>query len=154
MIRSSIPIMGTWAFVAYTLYDQPWLIQPVSIFSIFGLGLLVMLVNHALAPAALAAFDRRWHLDSGIPRLDHHHVQRWLAGVGLALVAWTWWLSLALFHAPTTPSPTVTVAAIQVPGRDTDNRGYEQDPGRRGVLFGQLQEQTREAARQGAKIIV
>ncbi|GEM_PF-3505826 len=40
MIRGFIPILGTWGFVANTLYSQPWLIQPVSIFSIFGLGLL------------------------------------------------------------------------------------------------------------------
>ncbi|MBC7231697.1 MAG: hypothetical protein H5T68_00435 [Chloroflexi bacterium] len=51
MIRGFIPIMGTWAFVANTLYGQPWLIQPVSIFSIFGLGLLIMFVNYGFGLA-------------------------------------------------------------------------------------------------------
>ncbi|MCX7791286.1 MAG: hypothetical protein N2378_11650 [Chloroflexaceae bacterium] len=37
MIRGFIPIMGTWGFVANTLYGQPWLIQPVSIVSTCGL---------------------------------------------------------------------------------------------------------------------
>jgi len=53
MIRGFIPILGTWGFVANTLYRQPWLIQPVSIFSIFGLGLLIMFVNYGLGLGAL-----------------------------------------------------------------------------------------------------
>src|ERR1043166_8319559 len=38
-IRGFAPVVGTGGFVAYALYSQPWLIQPVGIFSIYGLSL-------------------------------------------------------------------------------------------------------------------
>jgi len=149
MIRSFIPIMGTWAFVGYTLYKQPWLIQPVSIFGIFGLDLLIALVNFALAQGAMVLFDlyaehsrsRRWRLDADTPRLDSRLVRHWLIGVGLGLVAWTA-LSLALFRPATTP--TVRVAALHL-----DDGGPPL-----GRAVAQFEAQTREAARQGAQLIV
>jgi len=152
MVRSLVPIMGTWAFLAYTLHAQTWYIQPVSIFGVFGLGLLIMVVNHAVAQWALAVFDRRWRLDTGLPSLEPRLVRRWLAGAGIAVLAWGA-LSLALFAAPA-GSDTVTVAAVQVPGRAASGRGYEKDPERREALFGQLLDQTREAALKGAELIV
>lgn len=109
MIRGFIPIMGTWGFVANTLYSQPWLIQPVSIFSIFGLGLLIMSVNYGLGLGALYLFDRRWTLDPDIPFIARFSVRNWILGVLAALVVWAG-LSLALFRAPTTS--TVPVAAL------------------------------------------
>jgi apolipoprotein N-acyltransferase len=139
MIRSFIPIMGTWGFVANTLYGQPWLIQPVSVFSIFGLGLLILFVNYGLALGALSLFDRRWQLDAGIPPLARRSVRNWIVGVLTALVAWTA-LSLALFRSPTTP--TVRVAALHydagVPWSGVDK-------------FSQL---TRQAAQESARIVV
>lgn len=47
-IRIFIPIFGTWAFLPYAFYNQPWFIQPVKIFSIFGLSILIMAVNYSL----------------------------------------------------------------------------------------------------------
>jgi len=44
MIRIFIPIAGTWGFVAYTLHSQPWLIQPASLFGIFGVSALIILL--------------------------------------------------------------------------------------------------------------
>ncbi len=140
MIRSFIPIMGTWGFVANTLYGQPWLIQPVSVFSIFGLGLLIMSINFGLALGVLFLFDRRWRLDPGIPPLAGRSVRRWILGVLAALVAWTG-LSLALFRTPTTP--TVRAAALHydagVPPWSAVDR------------FSEL---TRRAAQDGARIVV
>lgn len=49
MIRSFIPFLGTMGFSANPLAGQAWLIQPVSIFSIYGLNLLVSLVNFSLS---------------------------------------------------------------------------------------------------------
>ena len=49
MIRGLVPFFGTWGFPAYALYNQPWLIQPVSIFSIYGLDLLIIMVNYVIA---------------------------------------------------------------------------------------------------------
>jgi len=139
MIRSFIPIMGTWAFVANTLYGQPWLIQPVSIFSIFGLGLLIMSVNYGLALGALYLFDRRWKPDPDAPPLAWRSVRNWILGVLAALVAWTGF-SLAIFRAPATP--TVHAAALH----------YDAGVPWSGV--GRFSELTRQAARDGARIIV
>lgn len=47
-IRMFIPAFGTWAFLSYAFYNQPWFIQPVKIFSIFGLSILIILVNYSL----------------------------------------------------------------------------------------------------------
>ncbi len=139
MIRGFIPIMGTWAFVANTLYGQPWLIQPVSVFSIFGLGLLIMSVNYGLGLGALYLFDQRWKLDPDVPPLARRSARNWVLGVLAALVVWTS-LSLALFRTPTTP--TVRAAALHydagVPWSGVDK-------------FSAL---TRQAAQQGAQIVV
>ncbi len=140
MIRGFIPIMGTWGFVANTLYSQPWLIQPVSIFSIFGLGLLIMFVNYGLGLGALYLFDRRWKLDPGIPPLAKLSVRNWVLGVLAALVAWTG-LSLALFRTPTTG--TVRVAALH----------YDAGAPPWGAVDA-FSELTRQAAQGGARIIV
>jgi len=140
MIRGFIPIMGTWGFVANTLYSQPWLIQPVSIFSIFGLGLLIMSVNYGLGLGALHLFDRRWTLDTGIPLLAKPLVRNWMLGVMVALVAWTG-LSLALFRTPTTP--TVRTAALHYDAGTPPWSGVDK--------FSDL---TRQAARDGARIVV
>jgi len=140
MIRGFIPIMGTWGFVANTLYSQPWLIQPVSIFSIFGLGLLIMSVNYGLGLGALHLFDRRWTLDADIPLLAKPLVRNWVLGVMVALVAWTG-LSLALFRTPTTP--TVRTAALHY---DAGMPPWS--------AVDKFSELTRQAARDGAHIVV
>lgn len=140
MIRGFIPIMGTWGFVANTLYSQPWLIQPVSIFSIFGLGLLIMFVNYGVGLGALYLFDQRWTLDANIPLLAIPAVRNWILGALAALVAWTG-LSLALFRTPTTPM--VRAAALH----------YDA-----GMPFwnsmDKFSELTRQAAQGGARIVV
>ena len=42
MVRATfIPLVGTSAFVGYTQAKQAWLIQPVSIFSVYGLDLVI-----------------------------------------------------------------------------------------------------------------
>jgi apolipoprotein N-acyltransferase len=139
MIRSFIPIMGTWGFVANTLCSQPWLVQPVSVFSIFGLGLLIMFVNYGLGLGALYLFDQRWQLDAGLPALPTRTVRAWTLGVIVALVAWTG-LSLALFRTPTTS--TVRVAALHY------------DAGVPWSAVDKFSELTRQAAQDGAQIVV
>ncbi len=141
MIRGFIPIMGTWAFVANTLYSQPWLVQPVSVFSIFGLGLLIMFVNYGLALGVLYLFDRRWRLDPDVPPLAGRPVRHWLLGVLAALIVWTG-LSLALFRPPTTTA-TVRVAALHYDAGMPFWTSVER--------FGEL---TRQAAQDGARIVV
>lgn len=140
MIRSFIPIMGTWAFVANTLYGQPWLIQPVSIFSIFGLGLLIMFVNYGLGLGALYLFDTRWKLDSDAPLIARRSVRNWGFGLLAVLVAWTG-LSLALLRTPATA--TVRVAALHYDSGTPIWGSVEK--------FNAL---TRQAAQRGAQIVV
>lgn len=48
LIRTFIPAFGTWAFLSYAFYNQPWFIQPVKIFGIFGLGIIIMLINYSI----------------------------------------------------------------------------------------------------------
>ena len=140
MIRGFIPIMGTWGFVANTLYGQPWLIQPVSILSIFGLGLLIMSVNYGLGLGALYLFDRRWQLDPDVPPLAGRSVRNWMLGVLAALVVWIG-LSLALLRPPTTP--TVRAAALHYDAGTPPWSGVDR-----------FDELTRQAAQEGAQIIV
>ncbi len=140
MIRGFIPIMGTWGFVANTLYSQPWLIQPVSVFSIFGLSLLIMAVNYGLGLSALAFFDQHWRLDEDIPFLPGRAVRAWTLGVIAALVAWTG-LSLVLFRPA--QAPTVRVAALHYDAGPIPWSGVDK-----------FTELTRQAAREGARIVV
>lgn len=49
MIRSLIPAIGTWGFVGYTLWSAPWFLQPLSLFGIYALDLLILFGNYALA---------------------------------------------------------------------------------------------------------
>ena len=145
MIRGFLPIAGTWGFIAYTQHSQPWLIQPVSIFSIYGLSSLILLVNYALGLALLAAVARRW--SSGKPGV-RFPVQRslWLAAI--VLVAW---LGLSLVQFRPLETATVRVAAIQPSLASLHHQSQEE-------LIAQsharMLEQSREAAAQGAQLVV
>ena len=159
MIRSLIPVVGTWGFIAYAYFKQPWLIQPVSIFGIFGLGLVNMLVSLSLGQLALAWFDRLWQLDPDIHPVDVVQARNWLIGTGIVFVAWTL-LSLCLLSP--TEQRSIRVAAIQpdyksfwtedekaanIISMERYDYTYEQ-------MFERLVDQTRDASRQGAELIV
>jgi apolipoprotein N-acyltransferase len=148
MIRSFIPPINTHFFMVQTAYTQPWLLQPISIFSIYGLSLLIMLVNYALARTALAWIDHQWHW-SETPAITLQGSLRWLAGVGIALVVWSGIGVTTLATAPKN-APMLRVAAIQ--------HGFlkpsHQDPGTQAARLQVLSEQTREAAAKGAKLMV
>ncbi len=148
MLRSFIPIIATHAFVGHTLHTQPWLIQPASIFGIYGLDAMIMLVNDALALAALALFDRRWRWDE-LPAVDRRLSMRWLAGTGVIVAAWVGLSLLVLSMAPEEPA-TVRVAGVQ--------HGYvrpgHMDPDTQVARLEELSSRTREAAAQGARLVV
>ncbi len=144
-IRGLAPVVGTGGFVAYALYSQPWLIQPVGIFSIYGLGLLVMLVNYAVALGALALIDRSPKSalrDAQATSVRGKLAGSWLVGIVATLVLWSV-LGVSLLDQATVAGSSVRVAAIQ-PGASPDQES------RTGVLF----EQTRRAASQGVQIAV
>lgn len=150
MIRGFLPIAGTWGFVAYTLYRQLWLIQPVSIFGIYGMSAVIVLVNYALGLGAVWLYDRRFPPAADTPPVTTPVVRRWLSGAGATLAAWTL-LSLLLFRPATTP--TVKVAAIQPEASPilTKVAGLDEKVAE---LYTQMVAQTREAAAQGAQLIV
>lgn len=109
MIRGVTPTVGTWGFAAYALFEQVWFIQPVSVFGTYGLSLLILLVNYALALAAIALFDRHWRLDPATVLVECQQAVRSGALVGLLLLAWLALSGLLLQN----PQPALRVAAIQ-----------------------------------------
>ena len=88
MVRATfIPLVGTSAFVGYTQAKQAWLIQPVSIFSVYGLDLVILLVNYSLALAVIAWFDGRWP-SAGTILVEKRLGRNWLVIAGVVLAAW------------------------------------------------------------------
>jgi apolipoprotein N-acyltransferase len=149
MIRVTvIPIVATTGFIGYTQATQPWLIQPLSIFSIFGLDLVIMLVNYAIAQGVLTWLDHQRQFADTVP-VDGRSTRRWLAATGIILVVWVG-LSLILLTRQPEDAPKVRVATLRpnfpLPAhQDTVNTSQ--------VRFDTFAEQAREAAAQGAQII-
>jgi apolipoprotein N-acyltransferase len=149
MIRATfIPLVATNAFIGYTQATQAWIIQPVSVLGVYALNLLIMLVNYALAQAAVAGFDRKWRLDGTAP-VSASGTGRWLAAVGIALASWAG-LSLSILNQSPESGRTVRVAALQPnfakPAFQDEAEGSE---GR----FEAFAEWTRQAAARGAQLI-
>ena len=149
MIRATfIPVIATSAFIGYSQATQAWLIQPVSIFSVYGLNIVILLTNYALAQAAIAWYDARRRPAAG-QGLDARLARNWLAAAGIVLAAW---IGLSLVQLNTLPvsSSTVRVAALR--------SGYplpaHQDEGNTSqARFERFAELTREAAGQGAQVV-
>lgn len=147
VIRSFVPLLGTMGFVANTLAGLPWLTQPVSIFSIYGLNLLVILVNFTLAYLILAWIDKRWHFADTVP-VDTKAVRNWtIAGV-IILAAWIG-LSLFILNRPPDGDP-VRVAALHMDLKDPGHQVDDQELARRLEL---LDDMVHDAAEQGAEIV-
>ncbi|MFH0901294.1 MAG: nitrilase-related carbon-nitrogen hydrolase [Pseudomonadota bacterium] len=147
LLRGQLPQTGTWAFLAYALHGQPWLIQPISVLGIYALGFLVVAVNQSLALLLFAVLDRRKAPFEGSV-VSMRFARRWILGTALVLACWILG-SLALFSSP---PPTVRVAALQ-PGTTRPRSLADQEDLRR-RLPQLLAAQTREAGSRGAQIIV
>jgi len=159
MIRSLLPIMGTWGFLAYAYFKVPWLIQPVSTFGVFGLSLITTILGYALGQGALAWFDQRWRLDEDVPLVSKERARKWLLGAGFAYIGWVI-LSLVLLLQPM--DNEIRVAALQ-PDYQSFFTEHERETlfliGSRYQQISQqsyarLVSQTKEAAELGARIIV
>ncbi len=151
MIRLFIPIAGTWAFVAYPLYRQVWFIQPVSIFGIIGLGMLIILVNLALAMLLIAVLDMQWTFpDEHIP-LPLSLAKPWALIAVVVLAAWTV-VSLVQYMMPLN-TPSVKAAAIQPSASPivTANQGMLE---KAAAIRTRMVEQSYKAANDGAQFIV
>jgi apolipoprotein N-acyltransferase len=125
---------GTWGYHAYALYRHPTLLQPISIFGITALQLLIFLANFALAGLVLVALHR-------IPR------RRTVTGsvvIGALLLGWV----VGGFAMMGTPKEgTVRVAAVQA-GIYGNQDGKPEERLARDI------EMTRAAAARGAKLVV
>jgi len=149
MIRATIiPLVATNGFIGYTQSMQPWLIQPVSIFSIYGLDLLIMLVNFALAQGALQLYDRKWGSAETV-MVNAQGTKRWLAAATVLLVAWTA-LSVGIYAGAPESSSGPRVASLRpnYPKPAFQDEEYTSE-----MRVETIVEQAREAAGRGAEII-
>ena len=133
-------LAATFGYRSYALYEHPLLLQPISVFGIHGLELLILLVNWAAAAIAIAAIDRR--RGGAGPRLPVRLATRWVAAVAVLVVAWVAASAVMLDR----DAPEVVVAAVQTGvarGGDDWEERFRRDI-----------EQTRDAAAQGAELVV
>lgn len=149
MIRLFVPIAGTWGFIAYAHFRTPWLLQPLSIVGIVGMGFLMVLVNFALAQAVIRLWDQRWGAGDA-PTPSPIATRRWLRGVGAATGVWLI-VSLALFFQPLSPT-RVRVAAIHTFPQPIAI--FTEQPDALPALHADMIERTRAAAREGAQVIL
>ncbi len=149
MIRATfIPVIATSGFIGYTQATQPWLIQPISIFSVYGLNLVIILCNYALAQGLMTWLDRRWSAED-VVLVDRNASRRWLVGTAIVLGAWIG-ISFVLLETGSKDMPEVRVASLRpnfpLPAhQDTVNTSL--------VRFEAFVSQALEAAAQGAQII-
>lgn len=148
MIRSFIPILGTMGFAANPLADQAWLIQPVSIFSIYGLNLLIVLVNFSLTYLIMHWMDRRWTFEAAVP-VDGRASRRWAWATLVAMVVWIG-ISLVIYARQPKDTETIRVAALHM---DLDAPGHQVDDSEQAERMALLTRQMREAASAGAKVV-
>ena len=149
MVRATIiPLVATSAFIGYTQASQAWVTQPVSIFSVYGLNLVIMLVNFALAQGAMAWFDRRWQSED-VVQVDGRATRNWLMVVGAILVVWVG-ISLVILSSAPKDAPTVRVAALQP---NYDKPAFQDEAMTSQMRFDDFAGWARQAAQQGAQII-
>ena len=126
---------GTWANPVYALYRLPTFLQPISVFGIFGLEMLILAINFTVAALMIRAL-------AGMPMPRVAPI-----AVAGALVGWTV-LGFALMDSPSANEPIVRVAAVQ-PGTDGDAPREVRDQ-----HIDRAFVQTRKAAAEGAQLVV
>ena len=147
-----VRIFGTWGFISHPLYNQAWLLQPISIVGIFGSGLLIIAINYSLALAALRWFDTHFRWDE-LPLVEANSSWRWLIGTA---VATTLWVAISLIQYAAIPDnpETVRVAAVQPGTNISEILGPDSTDAARQAEWDILFAQTREAAADGAQLVV
>ena len=131
--------IASWLDPAFALYREPWLIQPVSVLSVSGLNLFILIVNYLLAAAILVPESR---------------TRRWaLVSAGLVSAIWVA-CSVALLGAGRA-GPSVRVAVVE-PGAIAVVHGT---PGpatsaTQQSVLAQLIAGSRQAASRGAQVVV
>ncbi len=161
LIRSFIPVLGTWGFLGYAYFKQPWLIQPVSIFGIYGLDLVSLFLGLGLGLGVLAWFDQRWSFDQENVFVSTQQAKKTLIWSSSLFTGWVF-LSLILFIPSTRTTSFIRVAAIQ-PGfkmlwTDAELKSNTLTKVRFDKIYNQMFEilltQTREAAKKSPDLVV
>jgi apolipoprotein N-acyltransferase len=148
MIRATfIPLVATSAFIGYTQAKQAWLIQPISIFSVYGFDLLILLVNYSIALGVIAWFDRHWR-SADVTPVDVRMAWKWLAIAGGVLGTWII-LSVVMLNSAAS-MPKVRVAALRP---NFPLPAFQDEVNTSQVRFDVFAGQAREAAAQGAQVL-
>jgi apolipoprotein N-acyltransferase len=149
MLRATlIPLVATSALVGYSQAVQPWVTQPVSVFGLYSLNLLIMLVNYALAQGVMAWFDRRWGA-AGAVVVEGRTALRWLVFTGIITVAW-FGVSVAILGSAPKDAPAVRVAAVQP---NYQLAAFQDESTTSQMRFDAFAQDARAAAAEGAQII-
>ncbi len=149
MVRATfIPVIATSAFIGYSQATQAWLIQPVSVLSIYGLNILMMVVNYALAQGVMAGYDRR-QAASVSPTLALRLARNWLAAAGVLVAAWIG-ASLIILNSAPQDAPTIRVAALRA---NYPLPAHRDEVNTSTVRFDTFAQQARRAAAQGAQVL-
>jgi len=149
MVRATfIPVIATSAFIGYSQASQAWLVQPVSIFSVYGMNLVMMLVNYALGQGLLAWVDHRRQAPAAAA-VAWSLARNWLVMTGVVLAAWIGTSLVIWYDAPKEPV-TVRVAALRSGFPTPAHRDDVNDSQTR---FDTFARQARMAASQGAQIL-
>ncbi len=147
MVRATfIPLVATSAFIGYTQASQAWVIQPISIFSVYGMNMVIMLVNYSLAQGLIAWVDRKQQTQEPINGVL---ARNWLVGTIIVLAAW-FGTSLVILNNAPQDAPSVRVAALRsglpLPAHLDDVNDSQK-------RFDTFARQARAAASQGAEIL-
>ncbi|MBN1536460.1 MAG: hypothetical protein JW908_06995 [Anaerolineales bacterium] len=149
MIRATfIPLVATSAFIGYTQASQAWMIQPVSLFSVYGLNLLIMLVNFAITQMIMSWYDQHWQPEFK-EMIDRKHTRNWLIASGVIFLAW---IGTSLFILTTTKEmPKVRVASLQP---NYQKPAFQDDNLTSKMRLDDFAGWVRDVAQEGAKIVV
>jgi len=134
-------------FSGYALNRQPWLIQPLRVVGTFGLDLVIMLVNCALAMAPIAILDRRRKFETKVTIIPLP-AARWCGSFLLLLAVWC---AIGLC-TPDEDDPIVRLAVLQLGARPRELGSPPEARDR--TMLGRLSAQTHEAAARGARLVV
>lgn len=151
-VLSVSPYTGSVGWLAYQLAPAPGLIQPISIFGTPALSLLLLIVNWGVALLIIGLVDRtRTPIDSiAVP------MRRAATGFVVAVLVFALWSGLSLVllgQVHSSQGPSVRVAAVQ-PGSSEVRQSNPANETSNPQLIAELASQTKEAATQGAKLVV
>ncbi len=165
VIFQSNLILGSNYWIAYRAAAVPSMIQPVSVVSTPALSFLILIINAAIALAVLKWMDGRWPALAGAAGSIPAKTVKWSSAIAATLaVFWVLWSLLIYSQVNAALGKTVKVASVQSGTENTTSsegnlasswvQNSPEDNARNVKLQAQLTRMTRDAASQGAQLIV